>query len=217
MQDSGQVYRKLTLAEKSRHTLGQVFWIPAYIHMEDYYVVRVGQWDRQNPITSAQFRIEKKSLRDLGQNSSLYHHMPIPELKLKMDEELVVKKVKRRPALLILREGINPRRLATQHLSGRPNPNSHVFAPIVSLRKEDNIGSDYPQPFIEKVRSGELPEFIHLPPCGEIIRNESMAVLTQLQTHGERVVEETDLALDPVYFGAALETFWQDLEGQILQ
>jgi len=212
------VYRKLTTAEKARHVLGQIFWIPAYLHMQDYYVVRVGQWDRLAPITSAQFRIEKKSFHGLGRNADLYHHMPIPELKLKMDEELVVKKVKRRPAVLILWEGTDPRRTAT-HVSGlgpKPNPNSHVFAPIVSLKKEDNLGNDYPQAFIDKVSAGELPEFIHLPAEGVIIKNESMAVLTQLQSHAENAVEETDLVLDAVYLGAALETFWQDLEAQLL-
>jgi hypothetical protein len=84
------------------------------------------------------------------------------------------------------------------------------------LRKEDNLGNDYPQPFIDKVSAGELPEFIHLPAQGAVIKNESMAVLTQLQSHGESAVEETDLALDAVYLGAALEAFWQDLEGQLL-
>jgi hypothetical protein len=218
MEESGQVYRKLTTAEKARHILGQIFWIPAYLHMQDYYVVRVGQWDRLQPIAAAQFRIEKKRFHGLGRNADLYHHMPIPELKLKMDEELVVKKVKRRPAVLILREGVDPRRVATHStgIGSRPSPNSHVFAPIVSLRKEDNLGNDYPQPFIDKVSAGDLPEFVHLPPQGTVIKNESMAVLTQLQTHGESAVEETDLALDSVYLGAALETFWQDLEGQLL-
>jgi hypothetical protein len=218
MESLGQVYRKLTTSDKARHVLGQVFWIPAYLHMKDYYVVRVGQWDRLQPITSAQFRIEKKDFHGLGRSADLYHHMPIPELKLKMDEELVVKKVKRRPALLILREGTDPRRAAT-HFSGlgpKPNPHSHVFAPIVSLRKEENLGSDYPQPFIDKVSAGDLPEFIHLPAQGAVIKNESMAVLNQLQTHAENAVEATDLALDVVYLGAALETFWQDLEGQLL-
>lgn len=218
MENLGQVYRKLTTAEKARHVLGQIFWIPAYLHMQDYYVVRIGQWDRLAPITSAQFRIEKKSFHGLGRNADLYHHMPIPELKLKMDEELVVKKVKRRPAVLILREGTDPRRTAT-HFSGigpKPNPHLHVFAPVASLRKEDNLGNDYPHPFIDKVSAGELPEFIHLPAEGTVIKNESMAVLTQLQSHGEGVVEETSLALDAVYLGAALETFWQDLEGQLL-
>jgi hypothetical protein len=145
--------------------------------------------------------------------------MPIPELKLRMDEELVVKKVKRRPAVLILRDGCDPRRMAS-HLSdigSKPNPNSHVFAPIVSLRKEGNLGNDYPQPFIEKVTAGDLPEFIHLPAEGTAIKSESMAVLTQLQSHSENAVEETDLALAQDYLGAALETFWQDLEGQIMQ
>ena len=120
--------------------------------------------------------------------------------------------------MLILREGIDPRKLAT-HFSGvgqKPNPNSHVFAPIVSLRKEGNLGNDYPPEFIEKVSSGELPEFIHLPAEGAVIKNESMALLTQLQSHGECFVEETELALDAVCLGAALETFWQDLEGQLL-
>jgi hypothetical protein len=218
MDELEQVYRKLTAAEKARHILGQVFWIPAYLHMQDYYVVRIGAWDRLQPIAAAQFRIEKKGFHGLGRTADLYHHMPIPELKLRMDEELLVKKVKRRPAVLILREGTDPRRMAT-HLSGigsKPNPNSHVFAPIVSLRKGDNLGSDYPQPFIDKVSAGELPEFVHLPAQGTVIKNESMAVLTQLQSQGESAVEETDLALDAVYLGAALETFWQDLEGQLL-
>lgn len=218
MPDLNQIYRTLTLAEKTRHVLGQIFWIPANIHMQDYYVVRIGQWDRSAPINTAQFRIEKRTLHGLGASSDLYHHMPIPELKLRMDEELLVKKVKRRPAVLILREGVDPRRLAT-HLTGlghKPNPNSHVFAPIISLRKEENLGNDYPAEFVAKVAAAELPEFIHLPPEGTVISNESMAVLTQLQSHGANVVEPTELCLDPVYFGAALETFWQDLEGQIL-
>jgi hypothetical protein len=212
------IYRKLSPAERSRHLPGQIFWIPAYLHMSDYYVLRVGQWDRLNHIGTAQFRIEKKALHDLGKSADLYHHMPIPELKLRMNEELIVKKVKRRPAVLILREGIDPRRIA-KHVSGigqKPNPSSHVFAPVVSLRKEDNLGQDYPQPFIDKVIAGDLPEFIHLPAEGTVLMNESMAVLTQLQSHGETVVQETDLCLDAVYFGAAMETFWQDLEGQIL-
>ena len=137
MDELEQVYRKLTTAEKARHVLGQFFWIPAYLHMQDYYVVRVGQWDRLQPIAAAHFRIEKKSFHGLGRNADLYHHMPIPELKLKMDEELVVKKVKRRPAVLILREGTDPRRVATHssRIGSRPNPNSHVFAPVVSLRR----------------------------------------------------------------------------------
>jgi hypothetical protein len=218
MPDLSQVYRTLTLAEKSRHVPGQVFWIPAYIHMQDYYVVRVGQWDRTNHIATGQFRIEKKSFHDLGRSSDLYHHMPIPELKLQMDEELLVKKVKRRPAVLILREGVDPRRMAT-FVTGaghKPNPNSHVFAPVVSLRKEDNLSKDYPADFIAKVVANELPEFIHLPAEGTEIRNESMAVLTQVQCHSASVVEPTELCLDSLYFAAALETFWQDLEGQIL-
>ena len=218
MGDLSAVYRTLTPAERGRHLPGQIFWIPAYLNMRDYYVVRIGQWDRTNHITTAQFRIEKKSLEDLGKNADLYQHMPIPELKLTKDEELIVKKVKRRPAVLILREGINTRHMAT-HITGigrKPNPNSHVFAPVVSLRKEENLAHEYPQAFIDKVAANELPEFIHLPAEGTVLKNESMAVLTEMQSHNASMVEESDLCLDPVYFAAALETFWQDLEGQIL-
>ena len=213
------VYRELTPAERGRHIPGQIFWIPAYISMSDYYVVRIGYWDRHTPISTARFRIEKKTLAKLHEDSDLYDHMPIPELKLRADEELVVKKVKRRPAVLVLREGLNPRQVAT-HATGighKPNPNTHVFAPVVSLRKEENLGSDYPPAFVERVANGSLPEFLHLPAEGTVIRNESMALLTHLQSHAAAVVEETKLCLQPLYFGAALETFWQDLEGQILQ
>lgn len=212
------VYRELTPAERGRHIPGQIFWIPAYISMSDYYVVRIGYWDRLADISTARFRIEKKNLSELGKGSDLYDHMPIPELKLRADEELVVKKVKRRPAVLVLREGLNPRRVAT-HAAGighKPNPDTHVFAPVLSLRKEENIGGDYPSVFIEKVINGSLPEFIHLPAEGTVIRNESMALLTHLQSHAAAVVEATKLCLQALYFGAALETFWQDLEGQIL-
>jgi hypothetical protein len=186
--------------------------------MSDYYVVRIGYWDRTAPINTARFRIEKKSLGDLARDSDLYDHMPIPELKLRADEELVVKKVKRRPAVLVLREGLNPRRVAT-HATGvgqKPNPDTHVFAPVVSLRKEENLSSDYPPAFIDKVINGSLPEFIHLPAEGTVIRNESMALLTHLQSHAAAVIEETKLCLQPLYFATALEVFWQDLEGQIL-
>lgn len=213
------IYRQLTPAERTRHVPGQIFWIPAYENMRDYHVVRVSRnWDRRTDISTATFDIEKKSISTIGASSDLFHHMPLPELKIKMGEELLVKKVKRRPAVLVLREGTDTRRLANNYsgIGPRPNPQSHVFAPIFSLRKEGNIGTDYPAAFVAKVASGELPEFLHLPAEGLVLPNESMAVFTQLQMHGESFVEETALCLQPLYFAAALETFWQDLEGQIL-
>ena len=212
------IYRQLTPAERGRHVPGQIFWIPAYGTMQDYHVIRIGRWDRTTDITNASFRIEKKTINTIGDSSDLFQHMPIPELKLKMGEELLVKKVKRRPAVLVLREGVDTRRLAGTYagIGSKPNPQSHVFAPIFSLRKEENVGSDYPTAFIDKVVASDLPEFIHLPAEGTVLRNESMAVLTQLQLHGESFVEETTLSLKPLYLATALETFWQDLEGQIL-
>jgi hypothetical protein len=216
---AGDFYRALAPADRSRHLLGQVFWIPAFEHMEDFHVIRPGRWDRTQPITTSLFFIEKKSLSAIGHSTDLFQRMPIPELKILADEELIVKKVKRRPGILVVREGINPRRIANV-LAGtslkKPNPDCHVFAPVVSLRKEGNVGRDYPDGFIDKVKAGDLPEFIYLQPDGIILKNESMALLTQLQMHGERFVEETPLALEQSCFGAALETFWQDLEGQVM-
>ena len=219
MADISEIYRQLTHGERGRHVPGQIFWIPAYEHMADYHVVRVSnRWDQHLPLDTATFEIQKKTINTIGHSSDLFHHMPIPELKLKMGEELLVKKVKRRPAVLVLREAIDPRRLAISYAGSgvKPNPQSHVFAPIFSLRKEDNVGHDYPAAFIERVAAGELPEFIHLPAEGTMLRNESMAVLTQLQLHGENFVEETTLCLRSLYFATALEAFWCDLEGQVL-
>lgn len=209
-------YTQLQPKERSRHVIGQIFWIPAYVALQDMFVVRLGRWDRKQPVFGGEFRVQRCTLPNLGQDRDLYHHMPIPELKLKADEELVVKKVKRRPGLLVVREGVSPRRLAS-FIVGRgekPNPAEHVFAPIISLKKRDNTGQDYPEPFIERVRNGQHAEFIYLPPDGAVLRNESMAVLSELQAHSIRVIQETPVQLDPTYLGVALQDFIEDLEGQ---
>jgi predicted nucleic acid-binding protein len=160
---AGEYYRTLGPGERTRHLLGQVFWIPAYEHMEDYHVVRPGPWDRSQPVTKALFFIDKKTISTIGNSTDLFQHMPIPELKILADEELIVKKVKRRPGVLVIREGVSSRRLAnmlTGILPRKPNPDCHVFAPVVSLRKEGNVGRDYPRGFIDKVRaSGSVRVF----------------------------------------------------------
>ncbi len=210
-------YVQLPPKERGRHVIGQIFWIPALVALQDLFVVRLGKWDKTQPIFAGDFELQRCTLRNVGKNSELYHHMPIPELKLKSSEELVVKKVKRRPGLLVLREGTSPRRLAN-FIMGRgdkPNPTEHLFAPIISLTKEASTGEDYPQKFIDRVREGHHPEFIHLPPDGVVLRNESMAVLSELQPHSIRVVEETQLQVDPTYFGVALQEFIEDLHGQL--
>lgn len=214
------VFRTLAPAERTQHPIGQLFWIPAYEHMETFHVVRPDRWDRTQSIETATFRIEKKSLNGLGASTDLFQRMPIPELKVTADEELLVKKAKRRPGVLIVREGVSPRRLANFDCGrggDRPKPSSHVFAPVVSLRKEGNVSTEYPPAFIQRVKEGKLPEFIYLPPDGRVLRHESMAVLTQLQVHEIRLIEETDCALDQCYLGEALQEFWADLEAQLLQ
>lgn len=219
MSDLAQLYRKLTPAERSQHVPGQVFWIPAYLAMQDYHVVRIGWWDHNQPITEAKFKIVKRTIQTIGRDSDLYQHMPIPELKVGMDEELVVKKVKRRPAILIWRDGYDPRkyaRFSTGQMGRRPEPSTHVFAPVFSLRKADNVSKDYPEAFIQGLIEGDkYPDFLHLPAEGAIIRNESMAILGQLQSHSEAHVEETDLALTPDYLALALEQFWKFAESRI--
>lgn len=208
-----ETYRRLTPQERSNHVIGQIFWIPAYVHMQDYYVLRVGEWDRTQPIPTARFRVEKKTIHTLSQGSDLFYHSPIAELKLCATEELIVKKIKRRPAVLIIRDGLNTRKLAT-HLSGigpRPNPQTHAFAPIISMTKEHDADRNYPEVFATKVKDGILPEFLYLPIEGNVITNESMAILTGLQTHGERFVEETDLCVKGDYLADTLDRMWQDI------
>jgi hypothetical protein len=90
---SDEYYRMLDPAERSRHVLGQIFWIPAYEHMEDYHVLRPGPWDRTQPVATALFFVDKKSISTIGHSTDLFQHMPVPELKILADEELIVKKV----------------------------------------------------------------------------------------------------------------------------
>lgn len=66
MSDLDQLYRKLTPAERSQHVPGQIFWIPAYLAMQDYHVVRIGWWDRTKPLSEAKFKIEKRTIFSLA-------------------------------------------------------------------------------------------------------------------------------------------------------
>jgi len=129
--------------------------------------------------------IEKASLKEIQGFVQPFDELPIPELNLQHKEDLLVQKVKRRPAVLVVREGYNMRRFSewSANLGKRPNPTRHVFAPIVSLRKQGNLGRDYPEAFIDKVSAAEYPEFIYLPPTERVITTDSMAVLTELQVH----------------------------------
>jgi hypothetical protein len=216
--DEGTPYRRLSPAQRAHHLIGQIFWIPAFVALPNLYVIRLGKWDRLTPIFRGEFQIEKCSLPQIGHNLDVYHHMPISELKLQMNEELVVRKAKRRPSILVFRDGIDTRRMATffSGIGDKPNPGEHIFAPIVSLRKEANLGTDYPPGFIAKVREGEIPELIYLPPDGTVIKNESMAVLSQLQCHSIGMIEETPLQMDPFAFAIYLDDFWQRVQAELL-
>ena len=209
-------YRDLSPAERSQHIIGQIFWIPAYQTNTSIHVLRFADRERKSDIKNTNFQVHQKSVDTIHGSSDLYHHMPIPELKLSTNEELRVLKVKKRPALLIIRGGFHTRKYSN-FVSGKgrePNPSRHVFAPIVSLKKEDGL-NDYPDKFIDAIQSSDdYPEFIFLPAYSSVITNDSMAVLTDLQTHSVNCIEQTDLAVGPEFIGDALNEFWAD---QIMQ
>jgi hypothetical protein len=211
-------YQVLEPAARGRHVIGQIFWIPAFTTERHLFAVRTTSWDRKLPIDTARFGLRQVHHSSVGGDQDLYQQMPIPELKLKTKEDLLVKKVKRRPAILIYREGINTRKLATYcaGIGDAPEPHEHVFAPIFSLRKEENVDSDYPDIFIQQVQTGKFPELMHLPPTSRIIRNESMVAFAAMQVHPRHAIEETDLRVDPLQLAASLEKLKEDTENKIL-
>jgi len=207
------LYRTLTPKEKGIHTIGQIFWIPAFCTQKSYFVLRINAWDRTRPVAGALFDVKKASVKEVNGFVSPFGELPIPELRLRKNEDLIVSKVKRRPAVLIVREGFNMRNFASfiDGVAKEPEPSRHVFAPIYSLKKEGNTDKDYPASFVERVKVADFPGLIYLPPHNQVIKNESMVVLSELQVHCAQSVGETNLALDQETFGIFLDDFLRDL------
>lgn len=217
-------YIELDKPKMRQHQPGQIFWVPAPIISATALGMRLGFLKEGQDISDASLSIERLDLKDLccpkeAEKVEFYKRMPIPEIQLSASEDLLIQKVKMRPAVLLFKSGINMRRFSLFEI-GRTSkdvlPNHYIFAPIYSLKKEENVQTDYPEPFIEKVKDNTYPHLQHLPAYKTHLPNESMVVLDDLFGVGIRAFRETPLAIQPLELAAKLEEFFDYVQGEML-
>ncbi len=217
-------YRQLQAGPMRSHQLGQIFRVPAPIISMGALGLRLGLLKEGQDITQIPLKISRLRLEDLGmpteaEKVEFYKRMPLPEISLSANEDLLIQKVKKRPAVLLFKGGLHPRRFAqlAAGLTKKPvNPNHYVFAPIYSFRKQDNISADYPPIFISELQAGKFPHLLYLPAYDDHLPNESMAVLNDLFGVGILAFEETPLAIDAFELASKLEEFFEFFQGELL-
>jgi hypothetical protein len=217
-------YRELQAGAMRAHQPGQIFWVPAPIISKDALGLRLGYLKEGQDITTVPLTISRLRCEDIGRPAEaekveFHKRMPLPEIDLSASEDLLIHKVKKRPAVLLFKSGLHPRRFAnfSASLTSKPvNPNHYVFAPIYSLRKQNNVGNDYPPAFIADLKAGKFPQLLHLPAYKHHLPNESMAVLNDLFGVGIQAFEETPLAIDALELASKLEEFFEYFQGELL-
>lgn len=222
--DMSDFYRELTGVAVRSHLPGQIFWVPAPIVSAAALGLRLGFLKEGQEITEVPLTISRLSSADIGRPAEaekveFHKRMPLPEISLSANEDLLIQKVKRRPAVLLFKGGLHPRRFAqfAAGLTTKPVNASHfVFAPIYSLRKENNVGHDYPPDFISNLQSGKYPHLLHLPAYKHFLPNESMAVLNDLFGVGILSFEEVPLSIEPLELASKLDEFFEFFQGELL-
>jgi hypothetical protein len=217
-EESTDFYKKLPMGLKNAHQVGQFFWVHAPMTIKNSFTLRIGRLKEGEDISNARLEVKKVEMANprLGEMSAQdrvdMERMPIPEIKLGGSEDFVVEKVKMRPAVLIMKDCYNMRRFA---LGQHKGPNRHVFAPIYSLRKDDEQHQDFPEEFIENVKAEKYPNILYLPPYGTTLRNESMLVLSEMFSISIRDMRPMEMCIDPMTFGYLLGEFDSYLMAQV--
>jgi len=209
------LYVKLPMREKNERQIGQLFWVPCPLTSSSTFTLRIGSWKAGMDIKDAKLEVKKVHRpEDIGRLSDGLHadlsRMVIPELDLDSSADLIVGKVKRRPAVLIYKDCHNLRKFAgieSGIQGGASFPNKHVFAPIYSLRKEENLDSSFPEKFIQNVKDHKYPNIVFLPSYATLLKNDSMLVLSEMFVLSINVVSPLDYCIDPTAFSVYLETF----------
>lgn len=216
-------FLELDKPQMRSHQAGQILWVPAPIICKDALGVRLGFLKEGQDITTVPLVIQRLNPKDIGKASEaekteFHKRMPLPEINLNASEDLIIQKVKMRPAILLFKDAVNIRRFARfqSGITPEPNPNHYIFAPIYSLRKQDNIEHDYPDKFIEDVKNGVYPHLLHLSAYKTHLPNESMAVLNDLFGAGIQAFKETPLAIEPLELASKLEEFFEYVQGEML-
>ena len=176
-------YRRVSATEARSLDRGQICWAPVQYLSNQINCVALVSSDPRNEQLN-RYAILPSNISD----SLLFNHSPIHDLNLPSDQELLVNRAKRRPAIVVSQKNDywqpGGRRLSASGL---------VCVPMYSFQASD------PGEFRDRVRAQEYPWWLYLP--GTHGFNEGFARLDRLQ-----VIEQDHL--QPMQSALADDALW---------
>ena len=185
-------YRRVTAAESRRFDRGQICWAPIPYLSSQIENVSLESYDPRDESRN-RYSVRRSEPND----TALFNHTPVHELRLESNEELLITKTKRRPVI------VTSQRNEFWQLGGvRLAERGRVCLPMYSFHPDD---SDV---FRERVRAQEYPWWIYMPEQFDF--REGFARIDRIQTVEESHLRPTRNALteDALWFVSEWLRYW---------
>ena len=174
-----QFYRELPReAFRKEATIGQLCWMPS-LHINR--IPMIMEVERADPkeVYATKFRIRNLKENDYKAREKL----PIKSLSLRITEELIVSKAKKRPAIVLWGSPMIFEDIEKLLISiGRPHLQEYCLAvvPVYNIETIDHAGG-FPAIMVSRIKALMYNQFFYCPPMNDIDFSEGIARLDRIQ------------------------------------
>ena len=174
-----QFYRELPReAFRKEPTIGQLCWMPS-LHINR--IPMIMEVERADPkeVYATKFRIRNLKENDFKAREKL----PIKSLSLRITEELIVSKAKKRPAIVLWGSPMIFEDIEKFLISiGRPHLQEYCLAvvPVYNIETIDHAGG-FPAIMVSRIKALMYNQFFYCPPMNVIDFSEGIARLDRIQ------------------------------------
>lgn len=174
-----QFYRKLPRETfRKEPTIGQLCWMPS-LHINK--IPMIMEVERADPkeVYATKFRIRNLRENDFKAREKL----PIKSLSLRITEELIVSKAKKRPAIVVWGSPMIFEDMEKLLISiGRPHLQEYCLAvvPVYNIETFDHAGG-FPPVMVSRIKALMYNQFFYCPPMGDVGLSEGVARLDRIQ------------------------------------
>jgi hypothetical protein len=170
-------YKTLPLGYRSNLTFGQICWTHAYYPHENLQfwrpVIRPGE-----PAKSI-----AREFQLVGATADAFcKSYPLEAPKLATNEEFLVVRAKRRPAVLLYSPSTELSEIASTGFPGKVSRRLALVAQVFGLSDPKTAKPVFPQSFIDRVRKMEFPELMFLPKTPGVLEVDSLLRLDEVQS-----------------------------------
>jgi hypothetical protein len=174
-----QFYRELPReAFRKEPTIGQLCWMPS-LHINR--IPMIMEVERADPkeVYATKFRIRNLKENDFKAREKL----PIKSLSLRITEELIVSKAKKRPAIVLWGSPMIFEDIEKLLISiGKPHLQEYCLAvvPVYNIETINHAGG-FPAIMVSRIKALMYNQFFYCPPMNDIDFSEGIARLDRIQ------------------------------------